>query len=88
MKAPTSLIRSRFGLYGWFVGMTRAVTAVVLTVSVDVPLVVVLDRATGLVLNEQVGGSLKFDGVTAHANVTGSAAVMLVPVTVSRDVPI
>lgn len=87
MRAATSPIRSQLGPCGPLAGLKRKLAAVVLTVNVDWPLVVVADRAMGFVLNEQVGGSLKFVGATVQVKVTLSALVMFDPVTVITCVP-
>ena len=83
MKATTSPTRSQLGPSGF----QTPLAAVVLTVSVVVLLIIVLDKGTGFVLNEHVGVSLKLAGVTAQVIVTGSEAVIFDPLTVMTDVP-
>jgi hypothetical protein len=71
MKAPISLIKNQCGPAGRLIGLKRELFAVVLTVSVDWPLVVVVVNVmVELGVNEQVGGSLKLVGVTAHVRAT------------------
>ncbi len=71
MKAPNSLTRNQLGPCGRLVGLKRALAAIVLTFNVAWPLVVMAVKViVELGVNEQIGVSLKFVGVTAHAKFT------------------